>query len=463
MNRQYKKYLQTFTIIMDFSMLNISFISSLLLFEITIYKNMMATHQLLWLIINIAWIFLSFACGNYGDKIINDFESFAKRTVQVYILWMISILVYLVFTKDSHLSRLFILFLILNFGIGLSLNRFLYFGVKNYLKIQHDYVNKVIILGFNETAKKLASYLEEEGVNIKLLGFTEDEKNMKELSNYPILANIGNTIKIAKELDAQEIFSTITPEQNKNIYQLMREAEKKCLRFKVVPNLSVFFRRPVVIDYIRDLPVLSLRNDPLEDVGNRLKKRFLDIIISSLVIVFILSWMIPILGLIILIESKGPIFFSQLRTGANDISFFCLKFRSMGINSDADTKSATRNDKRVTKVGAFIRKTSLDEFPQFINVFKGEMSLVGPRPHMVKHTSEFSKIVNQYMIRQLLKPGITGWAQINSLRGEITNPDQIKMRVASDLWYLEHWSIWLDLRIIFLTVYQVFNGNKNAY
>jgi putative colanic acid biosynthesis UDP-glucose lipid carrier transferase len=304
MNRQYKKYLQVLTIIMDFSMLNISFISSLLLFEVSIYENVMATHQFFWLIVNVSWIFLSFTCGNYGDKIINDFESFAKRTVQVYILWMITILVYLVFTKDYNLSRLFILFLILNFGIGLSLNRFLYFGVKNYLKIQHDYVNKVIILGFNETAKKLASYLEEEGVNIKLLGFTEDEKNMKELSNYPILASIGNTIKIAKELDAQEIFSTITPEQNKNIYQLMREAEKKCLRFKVLPNLSVFFRRPVVIDYIRDLPVLSLRNDPLEDVGNRLKKRFLDIIISSFVIVFILSWMIPILGLIILIESK---------------------------------------------------------------------------------------------------------------------------------------------------------------
>ena len=135
----------------------------------------------------------------------------------------------------------------------------------------------------------------------------------------------------------------------------------------------------------------------------------------------------------------------------------------MQKNKESDLKQATLNDSRVTKSGAFMRKTSLDEFPQFINVFKGEMSLVGPRPHMVKHTTDFSKIVDQYMIRQLLKPGITGWAQINSLRGEITNPEQIKMRVASDLWYLENWTIWLDVRIIFLTVYQVFAGDKHAY
>jgi putative colanic acid biosynthesis UDP-glucose lipid carrier transferase len=135
----------------------------------------------------------------------------------------------------------------------------------------------------------------------------------------------------------------------------------------------------------------------------------------------------------------------------------------MFINAESDTMSATKNDSRVTKIGAFLRKTSLDEFPQFWNVLRGEMSLVGPRPHMVKHTSDFSKMVDHYMIRQFLKPGITGWAQINSFRGEITDPIQIKRRVASDIWYLEHWNIWLDLRILFLTVYQVFTANDHAY
>jgi putative colanic acid biosynthesis UDP-glucose lipid carrier transferase len=192
---------------------------------------------------------------------------------------------------------------------GLIINRFLYFGITNYLKINHDTANNVIILGYNETAKKLANYFEEEGININLIGFTEDEKNMTELTNYPILSSINDTIKTAKENDVQEIFSTITPEQNNYVYTLMKEAENQCLRFKVVPNLSTYFRKPVVIDYIRDLPILSLRADPLEDIGNKLKKRIIDILISSFVAIFILSWLIPLLGLLIKIESKGPVFF----------------------------------------------------------------------------------------------------------------------------------------------------------
>ena len=132
----------------------------------------------------------------------------------------------------------------------------------------------------------------------------------------------------------------------------------------------------------------------------------------------------------------------------------------MKVNKESDSKQATRDDARVTRIGKFLRKSSLDEFPQFVNVFKGEMSLVGPRPHMVKHTSDYSKIVDQYMIRQFLKPGITGWAQINGYRGEITDDEQIINRVNEDLWYLENWNIWLDIRILFLTVYKVFKDDK---
>jgi putative colanic acid biosynthesis UDP-glucose lipid carrier transferase len=310
---------------------------------------------------------------------------------------------------------------------------------------------------------KLASYFEEEAINTNLIGFVENEENIKELTHYPILSGVDGLLQIAKDMDIQEIYSTYTPEQNEYIYSLMSDAEKECIRFKVVPNLSYFFSKPVIVDYIRDLPILSLRSEPLEDVGNRLKKRMLDVTVSLLVVIFILSWLIPILGLLIIIESRGPIFFSQKRTGKNNQDFNCLKFRSMKPNKDSDSKQATKNDMRVTKIGKFIRKTSLDEFPQFINVLKGEMSLVGPRPHMVKHTNDYSKIVDQYMIRHFLKPGITGWAQINGFRGEITDPKQIKMRVANDLWYLENWNVWLDLRIMFLTVYRVFKGDKQAY
>ena len=324
-------------------------------------------------------------------------------------------------------------------------------------------VNRVLIIGFNETAKKLAKYLEEDGLNTKLMGFVENEENMHELTTYPVFPDIENTVNVAKQLNIHEIFSTITPEQNSIIYRLIRDAEDQCLRFKVVPSLSNHVNKHVVIDFIKDLPVLSMRADPLEDVGNRMMKRIFDVFVSGLVIIFILSWLIPLVAILILLDSPGPIFFTQLRTGLTDNPFYCYKFRTMKINNESDSKQATKNDSRVTRLGAFLRKTSIDEFPQFFNVFHGEMSLVGPRPHMLKHTSEYAKIVDHYMIRQMLKPGITGWAQVNGLRGEISNPIQIQQRVASDLWYLEHWSIWLDIKIMFLTIYKVFAGDKQAY
>jgi putative colanic acid biosynthesis UDP-glucose lipid carrier transferase len=206
-----------------------------------------------------------------------------------------------------------------------------------------------------------------------------------------------------------------------------------------------------------------LRSEPLDDVGNRLNKRLFDIVVSSLVTILILSWMVPLLGLLIKLESRGPIFFVQKRSGKDNKPFGCLKFRSMRVNADADKVQAVRNDARITRLGRFLRKTNLDEFPQFLNVLMGDMSVVGPRPHMLKHTDDYSKLINQYMVRQFLKPGITGWAQVNGYRGETKTVDQMKARVEYDLWYMENWSVWLDTRIMFLTVYNIFKGEENAF
>ncbi len=463
MNKQLKNYLQKSLIALDLLVLNITFFFSRFIFEGHILDNSINTYLKFWILINIFWIVISFLGRAYSDSNIIKFEYFTKRTAQVYLLWLIAILFYLFFSRQFEVSRFFTIATIIAFGLGLFLNRFLYLGINNYFKNRNHLFNKVIIIGYNETAKKLENYFEEEGFNTLLLGFVEDEKNIKELTRHPILSDIKNTIETAIELDAQEIFSTITPEQNKDIYTLMNKAETECIRFKVVPDLSVFVNKPVIINYIRDLPVLSMRSEPLDDVGNRMKKRVLDVAISLLVVVCVLSWLVPLLGLLIYLESKGPIFFSQLRSGKNNKTFYCLKFRSMKMNKESDTHQATKNDNRVTRIGKFIRKTSLDEFPQFLNVLKGEMSLVGPRPHMVKHTSDYSKIVDQYMIRQFLKPGITGWAQVNGLRGEITDNEQIINRVNEDVWYLENWNIWLDIRILFMTVYKVFKGDEKAF
>lgn len=195
----------------------------------------------------------------------------------------------------------------------------------------------------------------------------------------------------------------------------------------------------------------------------RFFKRSFDILFSLFIIFFVFSWLYPILAILIKLESKGPVFFVQLRTGRNNMHFKCYKFRSMRVNGDADKKQATLNDHRITRIGAFMRKTSLDEIPQFFNVLIGNMSIVGPRPHMISHTQEYSQLTEKYKVRHILRPGITGWAQILGLRGEVKTPEAMLKRVDADVWYLKNWSFLLDLKIIFLTFWITLKGDKNAY
>jgi putative colanic acid biosysnthesis UDP-glucose lipid carrier transferase len=196
------------------------------------------------------------------------------------------------------------------------------------------------------------------------------------------------------------------------------------------------------------LPVLS--------INNRIKKRLLDIVISSIAIVFFLSWMIPLFAILIKLDSRGPVFFKQQRSGRNNKLFWCLKFRSMVLNEECDSVQASDNDRRITKLGAFLRRTSFDEFPQFFNVLAGDMSIVGPRPHMIAHTEMYGASIHDYMKRLHIKQGVTGWAQISGYRGETTELWQMEKRVSLDLWYLENWSFWLDVKIICKTISAIF-------
>ena len=220
---------------------------------------------------------------------------------------------------------------------------------------------------------------------------------------------------------------------------------------------------PFQINYMGEFPVLSVRHEPLEDMQSRVKKRLFDVVFSLLVIVFIISWLYPLLALIIKIQSPGPVLFKQLRSGRDNQPFWCYKFRSMHVNANSDSKQAHKGDSRITAIGRFMRKTSLDEFPQFVNVLFGNMSIVGPRPHMLNHTEEYRAIIDQYMVRQFLKPGITGWAQVNGYRGETKDPSLMQKRVEHDIWYMENWSAMLDLRIVFITIFSILKGEENAF
>jgi putative colanic acid biosynthesis UDP-glucose lipid carrier transferase len=215
----------------------------------------------------------------------------------------------------------------------------------------------------------------------------------------------------------------------------------------------------------RTAPLLNTVHMPKTRVvlGAFIRKRTFDVVFAALVIVLLLSWLLPLIALLIKAESRGPILFKQLRTGKNGQPFYCLKFRSMRVNADSDSKQASKGDSRITKVGAFLRETSLDELPQFFNVLKGEMSVVGPRPHMLSHTEYYTQEIDNFMERHLIMPGITGLAQVSGYRGETKEVESMAKRVDADIKYVYNWSFLLDLKIVLLTVTQVFKGNENAF
>ncbi|TFZ64017.1 exopolysaccharide biosynthesis polyprenyl glycosylphosphotransferase [Hymenobacter sp. UV11] len=226
----------------------------------------------------------------------------------------------------------------------------------------------------------------------------------------------------------------------------------------MLPTSTHFFSR-------RATPLLSTFHMPKTRVvmGSFIRKRVFDFLFASLVIIFLLSWLVLIIALLIKLESKGPVFFKQLRTGKNGLPFYCLKFRSMRISADADLKQASKGDSRITKVGAFLRKSSMDELPQFFNVLKGEMSVVGPRPHMLSHTEYYSKAIDNFMERHIIMPGITGLAQVSGYRGETKEVESMAKRVDADIKYVYNWSFLLDVKIVLLTVSQTFKSDENAF
>lgn len=462
MNQRLATLLRISFVILDILVLNLVFIICQYVFRDVIILNK-EQYTYLWFFSNAAWVTASWATSIYQDTYIYSFEKFSKRTVNAFVYMLALEMIYLFFNKDAQISRLFLISILSSFAISLLINRFLHLAMQQFFQTKDHIVRKVMIIGYNDRAKKLASYLEQEPIKTEIVGFCEEEDNVNELSIYPIVGRIGDAINASKQYEVTEIFSTIAPEQQSGIYKLINEADQALIRFRIVPDFNHFIRKPVHLEYLKDIPVLSLRKEPLDDVGNRIKKRFFDLVISSLVTIFILSWLIPIISLLIWLDSRGPIFFIQQRSGKNGKTFNCIKFRSMKVNKESNEKQATKNDSRVTKLGSFLRKSNLDEMPQFINALMGDMSIVGPRPHMLKHTDDYSKLLNKYMVRHFLKPGITGWAQIHGYRGEIKNMQDINNRVEYDLWYLENWSLWLDTRIILMTAFNMARGEKNAY
>ena len=423
--------------------------------------NLPNHYVFLILIFNLSWIVVAYFLNIYPLSRLLKMELVIKNLLKAITTHVLVLTAFLFLIKGSlfsrqHLSLTFALVLIM-----LPIWRvFVLFLLKRYRELGFNYTN-IVIVGSNKTAFDLHNFFVNDSANgFNLLSIFFDIK-----SNYKFDCQSNPIDKLEQfciENKVCEVYYTLPYTDDKLMDKLLIFSDKHLIRFRIVPDYSSFKSRKIGFNFYGNFPVITLREEPLQKNFNRFLKRLFDIIFSFLVICLVFPWLYPILFILIKLDSNGPVIFKQLRSGIDNRNFYCYKFRSMRVNKNSDSKQASVNDQRITTLGKFLRKTSLDEFPQFINVLKGEMSIVGPRPHMLKHTDDYSKLIDNYMVRQLVKPGITGAAQANGYRGEISKFEDIKNRVEYDVWYIENWSLLLDIKLIFLTIVNMFKGQENA-
>ena len=331
---------------------------------------------------------------------------------------------------------------------------FTYYSIKKFRSYFGGNYRKTIIIGSDIDSQNLELFFN----STKEAGYLH-KKTFLSLTQ----KSLDQCLEFVKKNEIDEIYCSLEEIKDTELKSLIKFADNNLKTIKFIPNTTKLSSKKLIYENYGALPVLSLRKVPLKDSVNQFFKRVGDLAISIFVIVFVLSWLIPIVALFIKKESNGPVFFKQIRNGINYEEFYCYKFRSMIVNENAHKLQATREDSRVTNFGKFLRKSSLDEMPQFINVLLGDMSVVGPRPHMIKENNKYYNTVNKYMLRHVIKPGITGLAQVSGYRGEIQKETDIINRIKFDIFYLENWSLLLDVKIIFRTIINAIKGEDKAY
>lgn len=414
-------------------------------------------------ICNLIWLSGSAMVGLYT---VNGSE----KSKQIYVLTLkcigihaLMFSLYILFFEPRHFSIAYLSMFYAFATFVFFLSRWIGTALYDTFVKKDKTAKRVAILGSNHTAQKFSSFLSHQR-NLDFYGFLGNEESIYANENGLLSTGIGKVFRDAVSFGVTDVYVAVAPGRMSDVSALIDEADRNCVRLKFIPDLGSSLIAPYRMDYIgNEFPIISLRNEPLEDVRHRFTKRIFDIVFSSMVILFVFSWLFPILAVMIKLSSKGPVFFKQLRSGRNDRPFMCYKFRTMTINSESDSKQATKNDSRITKIGSFLRRTSMDELPQFFNVLIGDMSVVGPRPHMLMHTAQYKALVNQFMVRHFLKPGITGWAQVNGFRGETRHQKDMEDRVKCDIYYLENWTSMFDMKIILKTVANIAEGEKNAF
>ncbi|MFV0530126.1 MAG: exopolysaccharide biosynthesis polyprenyl glycosylphosphotransferase [Flavobacteriales bacterium] len=464
---RYSKYIPFLLVVLDLGIINLGIFLLFYFFgeiELKSLKDIgiiIRNHYKAIIFLNLSWLIISNFSTIYKIYRYTRYVSIFNKILKQIILFSLVAIPLISGLGTLKENTVFNYKLTLFYILVISVFTFFFRSIFVYLlqiyRTRGGNYRNVAIIGYSKYAERLRNFFKTNPkYGYQFIGYFSDDNIKDKLGSKNDYLDYD-----CSELD--EIYCSMGSLSEKKIRKIISHSDQEYVKVKFIPDQDTFLTTKLGVSYYGFLPVLSFRKLKLDQPFFKTLKRIFDIIFSMGVMVFILSWLVPLISILIKIESKGKIFFKQKRVGLKGECFWCYKFRSMTVNNDDETKQATKNDTRVTKIGAFIRKTSIDELPQFFNVLKGEMSVVGPRPHMVSHDYNFIDEDKRYIIRHLVKPGVTGLAQVKGYRGEIITKSDIKNRTRMDVFYVENWSFLMDLEIVMETTLNIFKGEKKAY
>jgi putative colanic acid biosynthesis UDP-glucose lipid carrier transferase len=406
--------------------------------------------------ISCAWFIIAANLGFYEVYRYTKVIAILNCTLKQTIAFTVFCLALVHFYPERYSLPTMLLFIAVAVALILGFKLFIYFFLKKYRILFGGNFRTVVLIGKQKSISPLKHFFEENpDYGYKLIKVFDLDYHKSE--------QLQKSFSFILENKIDEIYCSISDLKSNQIDDFVFFADNNFKTLKFIPDEKQLLSLNTIFEYYDYIPIISQRTISLDEPLHKIIKRIFDIVFSSLIIVGILSWVIPILAIIIRLDSNGPLFFIQKRNGLNNREFNCFKFRSMELNDEANINQVSKNDTRITKIGKYIRKTSIDELPQFFNVLMGDMSVVGPRPHMVSHTNMYAERIDNFMVRHFIKPGITGLAQTKGFRGEVENDKDIINRVRYDIFYIEKWSLLLDFKIIFNTIYNVIKGDIKAY
>ena len=443
---RYSGYIRPFSYLIDLVIINV----------LALYILWFHTNEIYYAIfISFGWFIIAANLGFYEVYRYTKVIAILNCTLKQGILFTLFCLVLEYFYSETSNQKAVALFVFSSLFLILSVKLFIYYFLKRYRVLFGRNFRTVVLLGNNKNIDPLKGFFTENpDYGYKLIKVFTLEDNKKQ--------RIDECLSYVFDKKIDEIYCSIADLSDSQISDIIDFSDNNLKTLKLIPSEKQILSRSNKFEYYDYIPVISLRNILQDETLNKIIKRVFDIVFSLLIIVGILSWLTPIMAIIIKWDSKGPLFFIQKRNGLNYKEFNCYKFRSMEFNDQYGLDLALKNYFQITKVGKFIRKTSIDELPQFFNVLLGEMSVVGPRPHPISHNDRYALMADKFMVRHFVKPGITGLAQSKGFRGEVETDKDIINRVKYDIFYMENWSILLDIKIILNTMYNTLKGDEKA-